>query len=70
MAHTAYSGFKIKGIADGSLYKARIERSDGSEFEVAGKNVLVWETSQYMDKETAVGQAVYAIDCGRVRTIQ
>ena len=62
----AVSDFKIKGVAEGSLYRARIERNGGGQFAVDGKTVLTWETHQYMDKDTAVGQALYAIETGRI----
>jgi stalled ribosome alternative rescue factor ArfA len=68
MAHTTHAGFKIKSVLDGTLYRARIERDDGGQFQVAGKPVGDWETPQYMVAETAVGQAIYAIDSGRVST--
>ena len=60
------SDFKIKGIADGSLYRARVERNGGGPFEVDGKPVKVWETSQQMDRDTAIGLAILAIEVGRV----
>lgn len=62
----AVSDFKIKGVAEGSLYRARIERNGGGDFAVDGKIVRSWETQQYMDKATAVGQAIYAIETGRI----
>lgn len=67
MPFTAHAGFKIKSILDGTLYRARIERGDGAEFRVAGQAVKTWETPQYMDAQTAVGQAIYAIDTGKLK---
>ncbi len=66
MANAAHAGFRIKSVLDGTLYRARVERNDGEQFQVAGKVVWNWETPQYMDAETAVGQAIYAIDSGRL----
>ena len=60
-------GFKIKSIKDGTLYRARVERSDGAPFHANGMAVKVWETAQSMDSESAVGQAIYAIDTGRIK---
>jgi hypothetical protein len=68
MRFTAHSGFKIKSVLDGTLYRARVERGDGGEFRVGGKAVKVWETPQYMDAQTAVGQAIYAIDSGKFKS--
>ena len=67
MSLTVYSGFKIKSIVDGTLFRARVQRGDGAEFQVNGKAVQVWETPQYMDGQTAVGQAIYAIDSGKLK---
>lgn len=64
--HPSLSEFKIKGIAEGSLYRGRIERVGGGPFAVDGKAVTVWETLQHTEKDVAVGQAVYAIETGRV----
>jgi hypothetical protein len=62
-----HSGFKIKSIKDGSLYRARVERSDGAQFQVNGAPQKDWETSQSMDGQTAIGQAIYAIDACRIK---
>jgi len=67
MALAAHAGFKIRSIPDGTLYRARVERNDGAPFQVGGKTAQSWETPQYMDGSTAVGQAIYAIDCGRIK---
>ena len=67
MTTVTHSGFKIKSVQDGTLYKARIERSDAAEFRADGKIAKAWETSQFMDGKTAVGQAIYAIDSGRIK---
>jgi len=67
MAAEAHAGFRIRSISDGSLYRARVERSDGAQFRVGGAPAQVWETPQYMDGTTAVGQAIYAIDCGKIK---
>ena len=48
------------GIKDGSLYRARVERSDGAQFLVNGATQKDWETSQSMDGQTAIGQAILA----------
>jgi hypothetical protein len=37
MPSVTHLGFKIKSIADGTLYRARVERGDGAEFRVNGK---------------------------------
>ena len=52
---------------DGSLYRARVRRKDGKAIEAAGKGAETWETSQYGDPDTALGQAIYAIDVGRLK---
>jgi hypothetical protein len=67
MSSITHSGFKTKSIRDGSLYRARVERSDGAQFQVNGAIQKNWETSQSMDGETAIGQAIYAIDTGRIK---
>jgi hypothetical protein len=67
VANVTHNGFKIKSIKDGSLYRARVERSDGAQFQVNGATQKNWETSQSMDGETAIGQAIYAIDSGRIK---
>ena len=67
MPSVTHAGFKIKSIADGTLYKARVERSDGTEFRVNGKTTKSWESSQSMDAEAAIGQAIYAINTGRIK---
>jgi hypothetical protein len=67
MPSVAHAGFRIKSIADGTLYKARVERSDGTEFRVNGKTTKSWGSSQSMDAEAAIGQAIYAINTGRIK---
>jgi hypothetical protein len=67
MPSVTHVGFKIKSIADGTLYRARVERSDGTEFRVNGKISTSWESSQSMDAEAAIGQAIYAINTGRIK---
>jgi hypothetical protein len=67
MPSVTHLGFKIKSIADGTLYKARVERSDGTQFQVNGKTTKSWESSQSMDAEGAMGQAIYAINTGRIK---
>jgi hypothetical protein len=67
MPSAAHAGFKIRSVLDGTLYRARIERGDGSDFQVDGRRLKTWETPQYMDAQTAVGQAIYAIDSGKLR---
>ena len=67
MSSVIRSGFKIKSIKDGSLYRARVERSDGAQFQANGIPVKIWETAQSVDGESAIGQAIYAIDTGRIK---
>jgi hypothetical protein len=67
MPTVTHNGFKIKSIKDGTLYRARVERSDGAQFHANSKTAEVWETAQFMDAETAIGQAMYAIDTGRIK---
>ena len=67
MPSVTHVGFKIKSIADGTLYKARVERSDGAQFHANGKITKSWESSQSMDAESAIGQAIYAINTGRIK---
>jgi hypothetical protein len=67
MTLATHAGFKIKIISDGSLYRAKVERKDGQQFLADGTVVQAWETSQSMDGATAVGQAIYAIDSGRIK---
>ena len=67
MPSVAHSGFKIKSIKDGTLYKARVERSDGTPFQVNGATQKIWETSQSIDEQTAIGQAIYLIDTHRIK---
>jgi hypothetical protein len=62
-----HNGFRIKSISDGTLYKARVERRDGSQFHANGKTAKVWETAQFMGRDAAIGQAIYAIDTGRLK---
>jgi hypothetical protein len=56
-----------KSFIDGTLYRARVQRSDGAQFLANGKPVKVWETPQSMDAESAIGQALYAIDTGKIK---
>jgi hypothetical protein len=67
MPSVTHAGFKIKSITDGSLYRARVERSDGTQLHANGKITNSWESSQSMDAEAAIGQAIYAINTGRVK---
>jgi hypothetical protein len=67
MPRIAHGEFKIKSIADGTLYRARVERSDGAPFLVNGATHKVWETSQSIDEQTAIGQAIYLIDTHRIK---
>ena len=59
--------FKIKSFADGTLFRARVLRSDGASFLAYGKATDVWEAPQSLDAEGAIGQAVYAIDTGKIK---
>jgi hypothetical protein len=56
-----------KASPDGTLYRARVERSDGAQFQANGKISKVWETSQSVDRETAIGQAINLIDTHRIK---
>jgi stalled ribosome alternative rescue factor ArfA len=67
MPTTNHDGFRIKSFADGTLFRARVERADGGEFQANEKSTRFWETPQQMDADTAIGAAIYAIDTGRVR---
>jgi hypothetical protein len=67
VAFSVHAGFKIKSISDGTLYRAQVMRRNGSEFRVDGKSTKTWESAQCMDAATAVGQAIYAIDCGKIK---
>jgi hypothetical protein len=67
MPSVTHGEFRIKSIADGTLYKARVERSDRAPFHANGKTAKAWESSQSMDAEAAIGQAIYAIDTGRIK---
>ena len=62
-----HAGYHIQTFMDGSLYRARVRRKDGKPIEAAGKVALTWETSQFGDQNTALGQAIYAIDVGRLK---
>lgn len=66
MPSVTHAGFKIKSIADGTLYRARVERSDGTQFRVNGKITTSWESSQSVDAEAAIGQAIYAMNTGKI----
>jgi hypothetical protein len=67
MPSTTHTGFKIKSFVDGTLYRARVQRSDGAQFLADGKPTKVWESPQAMDPESAIGQALYAIDTGKIK---
>jgi hypothetical protein len=67
MAPAVHAGFRIKNISDGSLYRARVERNDGEQFQVNGRVASAWETPQCIDKDAAERQAIFAIDCGKIR---
>lgn len=67
MLGVSHLGFRIKSFQDGSLFRARVERSDGASFQAIEKSVKFWETPQYSDRESAVGQAIYAIDSGKIK---
>jgi hypothetical protein len=67
MPSVTHGEFRIKSITDGTLYRARVERSDGAPFQANGKTTKAWESSQSMDAETAIGQAIYAIDSSRIK---
>jgi hypothetical protein len=67
MPIVTHAGFKIRSITDGTLYRARIERSDGAQFQANGETTDLWETPQSTDGETAIGQAIYAIDTGKIK---
>jgi hypothetical protein len=67
MPSVTHGEFRIKSIMDGTLFRARVERSDGAQFQVNGKIAKVWETSQAIDRQSAIGQAIYAIDTGRIK---
>ena len=69
MPVTAHDGFKIRSFSDGTLFRARVERNDGAEFQASGKPTRVWETPQHMDAAAAVGQAIYAIDTGKLKSV-
>jgi hypothetical protein len=67
MPRVTHAGFRIKSFIDGTLYKARVQRSDGGEFLANGKLTKTWDTAQSMDPGSAIGQAVYAIDTGKIK---
>jgi hypothetical protein len=67
MTRANHGGYKIVSFTDGSLYRARAFRADGNPIQVDGKSVKSWETAQCTDPTTAIGQAVYAIDCGKLK---
>ena len=67
MRRVSHKKFRVKGLADGTLFRARVERIDGAKFHVGERQVEFWTTPQYPDRETAIGQAIYAIDTGRLR---
>jgi hypothetical protein len=68
MAAVKHREFKIKSFTDGTLYKARVQRSDGDPFLAYGRSTDVWETSQTMDGQSAIGQAIYAIETGKIKS--
>jgi len=68
MPTVKHGEFKIKSFTDGTLYRARVQRSDGASFLAYGKPTNAWESSQSIDSESAIGQAVYAIDTGKIKT--
>jgi hypothetical protein len=67
MPSATHAGFKIKSFIDGTLYRARVQRSDGAQFLANGKPTTTWETPQSVDAEGAIGQALYAIDTGKIK---
>jgi hypothetical protein len=67
MPQITYGGFKIKSVADGTLYRAQVKRSDGNQFQADGTITKLWESSQAMDADSAIGQAIYVIDTGRIK---
>jgi hypothetical protein len=67
MSKIIHAGYKIKSLKDGSLYTAQVERSDGSEFQVRGRAKTVWQTPQSETADAAIGQAIYAIDTGKLK---
>jgi len=67
MPSVTRGGFRIKSIKDGTLYRARVERGDGASFQANGMTAKVWETAQSVDSESAIGQAIYAIDTGKIK---
>ena len=67
MASVSHAGFKIKGLPDGTLYRARVERIDRAQFRAGDQVVEFWETPQHVDRDTAIGQAIYLIDCGKIK---
>jgi hypothetical protein len=68
MPSLKHGEFKIRSLTDGTLYKARVQRSDGNPFLAFGKSTDVWESRQSMDAQSAIGQAVYAIDTGKIKS--
>jgi hypothetical protein len=67
MPGATHAGFKIKSFTDGTLYRARVQRSDGAQFLANGEPTKAWATPQSVDAESAIGQAVYAIDTGKIK---
>lgn len=67
MPNLKHGDFKIRSFTDGTLYRARVQRTDGDPFLAYGKPTDVWESPQTMDAQSAIGQAVYAIDTGKIR---
>jgi hypothetical protein len=63
MSKIRYAGFDIKGVVQGGLYRAHIDRKGRARSDaLTGQG---WETSQYTDAKTAVGQAIFLIDAVR-----
>ncbi len=67
MASATHAGFKIKSYRDGSLYRARVQKKDGSPVQANGHEGEHWDTSQCSDADSAMGQAQFAIDTGKVK---
>ena len=67
MASATHKDFKIKTFRDGSLFRARVEKKDGTPVEHHGHSGDVWETPQCPDAQGALGTAKFAIDTGKVR---
>jgi len=68
MPSVKHGDFKIRSFTDGTLYRARVQRSDGNPFLAYGKSTDMWESLQSMDAQGAIGHAIYAIDTGNIKT--